>query len=102
MRRRIPEKKEFFFEKKTGKSVYILSIKVNVFPLGHCSILLLATNLDDFIFWQFEAGQDREAQSQAEPRLKRQKWLQKPNLKQFRNLPARLGYTIWLRKRPNL
>ena len=85
------------FRKKTGKSVYILSIKVNVFPLGHCSILLLAPNLDDFIFWQFEAGQHREAQSQAQPRLNRQRdysgGLQK--LKQSKDhLPVRLGCTI--------
>ena len=91
------KKKSFFFEKKTGKSVYILSIKVNVFPLGHCSILLLAPNLDDFIFWQFEAGQHREAQSQAQPRLNRQRdysgGIQK--LKQSKDhLPVRLGCTI--------
>ncbi len=48
---------------------YVLSIKVNVFLFSHCSVLLFAPNLNDFIFGQFQTSQNWEAKCHAKPWL---------------------------------
>lgn len=72
--KRMQRPKNFYFGNCIHEKVYVLSIKVKVLLFSHCSVLLFAPNLDDFIFGQFETGQNWEAECHTQPWLFGSKW----------------------------